>query len=116
MSAGVFQPHRIMRRDLAQLIVDREALHVGRWWRVPLGLMPASPEDPGSRLGFARRRRNHSDNLVPVLGIPQVQYHLGRSEAHEVPMAFDESWNGETATQIDYLGRPTNVRLHLLIR
>ena len=116
MSAGVFQPDRIMRRNLAQLIVDRETLHVGRWWRIPLGLMPAPPQDPGSGLGFARRRGNHGDNLVPVLGIPQIQNHFGRAEAHEMPVAFDESRNGETPAQVDHFGGPSNVRLHLLIR
>ncbi len=97
MTAGVSQPHRIVWRNFAERVVQRESLHVGRGRRIPFGLMPAASDNPGSGLGFARGCGDHGNNLVPILHVAQIQRHLRSAQTGEMPVPFDESWDGQAS-------------------
>ena len=91
VAAGVRQHHRVVRRHLAQRIVERKALDVRLRHAAPLLLVPAAPENPLAGLRLLRRGRDHRDDLVPVLDVHQVERHLRLAEAHEVAVAFDQA-------------------------
>src|SRR5258706_2516966 len=77
--------------------------------------MPTSTEYPAAGLGLARGRGYHGHNLVPILDVAKIQNHLRTSQAHEVPVPFNESGYREASTQVDHFRRRSDKSLHLLI-
>src|SRR5580658_7861973 len=71
---------------------------------VPLGLMPAAANDPFAGLGLLDSAGHLGDDLVPGAGFAQVQTQAVFADAGEVPVAFDETGDGELAMQVDDLG------------
>ena len=109
------EEYRIPRRSLAQRFVDREALHVGRWRRIPILLVPAAPYDPFARLRFLRRIGDLGHDHVPGSGIAAIQVNLGLTNPAEVPVPLNESRDGELPAQVNDFGGCSLIFLNFLV-
>ena len=85
VAAGVFQEHRVVRRHLAEQVVEREAFHVGLRHR--RSISPGASRVRGSsRRAWPWRppAADAGDDLLPAGRVHQVDDHARLAEAHEV--------------------------------
>ena len=111
--AGVLEKHRIVRRYLAERVVNRKALDVGLGHRRPLLLMPAASANPLARFRVGGGVGHQRHDLAPARRRHQVDHHARLTEAHEVAVAFDEARHGREPTQIDDLSGGADEWLHV---
>ncbi len=116
MAAGVGQQHGVVRRGLGQRVVNGKALDVRARHFVPFRLVPSATDDPSARLGLARRRSNHGDDIVPGTGIAKIQGHLECAESREVTVPFDESGDRQLTAEVDHVRRRPNVFADFRVR
>ena len=103
VAAGMRQPHRIVRRNLAECVVHGEALHIGLWRFIPFRLMKTAPHDPSAGLGGFGGGGHHGHNVIPIACRPQIEVHLRLAHSHEVTVSFDKPRYRQSAAQINYL-------------
>ena len=70
VAAGVFEDHRVVRRHLAERVVEGEALDVRLRHRGPLLLVPAAAADPLARLRLRGRVADQAHDLAPSWWCP----------------------------------------------
>jgi hypothetical protein len=109
VAAGVGEHDRVRGRDLAQGVMERQALDVGHGRPVPLVLVPAPAADPFPGLGRPGRLGDEGHDLVPRAGLGQVEDGQGLAEAGEVAVALDEARDGERTAEVDDLRRVADV-------
>jgi len=108
MAARVREPHRVLRRDLAESLVQRKAFDVRRRRMRPLLLMPAAAEDPGARFRLLDCLANRADDVVPVLGRGELEVSGGLTDTGEMRVGVDEAGNSKRPLEVDDTGvRPT---------
>src|SRR5687768_12688995 len=90
-------------------MMDRETLDVRLRPARPLLLVPPAAIDPLPRLGGRRSVSHHLYDLVPRLGVHQVEVQLRLTHAGEVAMSLDEPGDHELAFQVDDLRVRANV-------
>ena len=67
-----------------------KAFHVRRGRDGPLGLVPATADNPLPGLGLLDRAAYLRHNFVPGAGFAQVETHAEFADAREMPVAFDK--------------------------
>src|SRR5215831_17399227 len=96
--------------------MQRKAFDVGRGRRGPLLLMPSATDDPLAGLGLFDGARHLVDDIIPRARLPQVEAHAIFAEPSEMPMALNESGDGQHPMQVDHAGVRADPSLRGLVR
>ena len=104
MPAGVGQDDRIVRSGLAQGRVNGQAVDIGIGLAIPFLLVPAAADDRFAGLGLLGRGGHKGHDVVPAMGLRQVQAQLGFAEARKMHMGVDPARSRQLAAEIDDLG------------
>jgi len=115
VSARVSEQHGVVGRDGAQRVVQRHAIDIGLGRLAPLLLVPAAPQDPLARLGRFRRLGHHRHDVVPRLGLREVEAQLRHSKTHEVTVPLDEPGDQQAPVEFDDLCRLADQRGYLFV-
>jgi len=115
MTARVSEVHRVVGRDAAELVVNREATHVRLGRRRPLVLVPATTEDPATGLGRIGSTSHPLDDLVPAPGLGEIEIDRGPTDLLQVSVRLDEAGNRKATLEVDDLGRGSDPALDLVV-
>src|SRR5262245_9857378 len=101
----------MIRRQPAEGSVRLVALHVRRGWRGPLALMPTATDDPLPLWCFLGCLGHKCDDLIPRLGLRQIELAFGIAQAEKMPVSLNEAGHRQAAFQLDDLGLGPDQRL-----
>ena len=114
MAARMNEHDGMVRRCLAERVVNGQPLDEHALLFLPLVLVPAAPDDPFADRRVGRRFRHHRHDLGEALRVAEVQDQQRVAEAGVVPVALDEARDHRLPLQVDDFGLFAAIRRHRL--